>query len=128
MDNSLQQSQAPHEPDAITFYNHLARITAQMQTAAEQANWEDTLMYGQQYIQEVELLRSKKVKLVMKQEHLKQEHRETCSRLLRDILRNDAAVRDAVSPEMKRLSLLLATRSKQKKMMQTYQGIQRQAR
>ena len=123
MDNSLQQSQAPHEPDAITFYNHLARITSQMQTAAEQANWEDTLMYGQQYIQEVELLRSKKVKLVMKQEH-----RETCSRLLRDILRNDAAVRDAVSPEMKRLSLLLATRSKQKKMMQTYQGIQRQAR
>ena len=75
MDNSLQQSQAPHEPDAITFYNHLVRITAQMQTAAEQANWEDTLMYGQQYIQEVELLRSKKVKLVMKQEH-----RETCSR------------------------------------------------
>ncbi|NLY64827.1 MAG: flagellar protein FliT [Alcaligenaceae bacterium] len=123
MDNSLQQSQAPHEPDAITFYNHLARITAQMQTAAEQANWEDTLMYGQRYIQEVELLRSKKVKLIMKQEH-----RETCSRLLRDILRNDAAVRDAVSPEMKRLSLLLSTRNKQKQMLQAYRGIQRQAR
>lgn len=123
MDTNLQHNQKTPEQDAIAFYTNLARLTAQMQMAAEQANWEATLEYGQNYIREVEQLRSRQVKLT-----LNQEQRETCSRLLRDILRHDAAVRDAVFPEMKRLSLLLATRSKQKKMMQTYQGIQRQAR
>lgn len=104
----------------IEAYQQLVDITQKMEDAARQENWEATLSLGQSYVHEVEVLRNK----VHLQPGNKAE-REICSHLLRQVLLHDAAVRDAVSPEMKRLSQLLHTRNQQKKMVKAYSGIKR---
>ena len=102
----------------IEAYQQLVNITRQMEEAARQENWEATLSLGQSYVHEVEVLRNK----ANLQPNNKAE-KEICSHLLHQVLMHDAAVRDAVSPEMKRLSQLLHTRSQQKKMVKAYSGM-----
>ena len=104
----------------IEAYQQLVNITRQMEDAARQENWEATLALGQSYVHEVEVLRNK-----ANLQPGNKEEKEVCSHLLRQVLMHDAAVRDAVSPEMKRLSQLLHTRNQQKKMVKAYSGIKR---
>lgn len=104
----------------VEAYQQLVSITQQMEEAARQENWEATLALGQSYVHKVEVLRNK----ANFQPGNKAE-KEICSHLLRQVLMHDAAVRDAISPEMKRLSQLLHTRNQQKKMVRAYAGVKR---
>jgi len=110
----------PHETAAhetvLGQYEKIATLTSVMAAAAEAGDWAGALAFGQQYCSAVQALRGDDDA----QPALTHEERASKQALLLRILANDAAMRDAVMPQLARLGTLLGGLRRQQTLRHAY--------
>jgi len=86
-----------------------------MRVAAQQGEWDYLCLLGTQYHQEVEALRC-----ISTTESLSTDEHAERMLLLREILQNDAEVRNLAVPELARIGVFLTRVSKKKTVISAY--------
>jgi len=102
--------------DSLGQYEKIAVLTSVMAAAAAAGDWDSALAFGQQYCHAVELLRDD----TQAQTALTTEERAVKQALLLRILANDAAMRDALTPQLARLETLLGGLKRQQTLRHAY--------
>ncbi|MVW69949.1 flagellar protein FliT [Bordetella sp. 15P40C-2] len=103
------------ESSVIAIYQQIVTITGAMRIAAQDQDWDHLIELGQAYYNTVETLRG-----IPAAQLATLQNREDRAQLLRQILNNDAAVRDLAMPGLARLGQMLVQLNKQKCMLRAY--------
>jgi flagellar protein FliT len=105
----------PTRTPVLAIYQQILSITGAMHLAAQAQNWDHLIELGQAYCSTVDTLRS-----VPAAQLSNSQESEDRAQLLRQILSNDAAVRNLALPEIARLGQMLMQFGKQKSMLRAY--------
>ncbi len=103
--------------DYFARYEAIAAISGQMLTAAQRALWSELIDLQEEYRQLVDLL--KHAEGVVR---LSDAERARKYELIRQILADDAAIRDLASPRMARLSALFSGAAQPARVLQEIYG------
>jgi flagellar protein FliT len=99
----------------LAIYKKILTITQAMCNAAKAGEWDYLCSLGTHYHEAVE-----KLMLAPQTQPTNQQEESERALLLREILKNDAEVRDLTMPELARIGSMISHVSKQKSMLHAY--------
>ena len=104
----------------LNYYESIKRTTGEMLTAAKSGDWEELLRKEAQCSELIEQLKSQG-----RARPLSIDERQSKIDIIRQVLADDAAIRDLLDPWLAKVGTLLQTNSVAKKAEQAYKGAAR---
>lgn len=103
------------ENEMLQCYEQIAPLSGRMLELARDGDWNGLVQLGEQLRQQVDRLREIHVEAPLEPSQLARKHD-----LLSQILADDAAIRDIVTPQLAKLSVLLGNMHRQQHLNHAY--------